>query len=203
MPKVNLISSAYPKVVQDKAVGTHFKFNIADGKTVAAKWQGIRAESMDANVAGFITNDKDVFVYHIAPEQNTESSVINFLADKIAELKTSGDNLWAYICGGWALENNNKVAEKSFNLYNSIANELEEQEVPFGMMCGKYEHGNMDNFRFFQNKLFVWGDKIKERLVKDEPLTVAKVMDKFADDYQCVEFSPDFEFEVPFKKSLR
>lgn len=200
MLKVNLISSAYPKVTQDKIVGAHRRFNIFDGKTVAAKWHGVRTENMDANIAGFIANDNDVFVYHIAPELNTEASVIKFLADKIAELKASGENLWAFVCGGWALENNNKIAEKCFNLYNSIANELEKKDIPFGMMCGKFNHGKADNFRFFQNKLFLWGDNISDKFVKGESLTPESVMKKFADKYQCLEFSPGFEFETLDKK---
>lgn len=203
MPKVNLISSAYPKVLQDKNVGAHLNFSISNGKTVPVKWQGIRSENMDANIAGIIANEKDAFVYHIAPEQNSPSSIMGFLTDKIAELKSGGEHVWAFITGGWALEKNNKVSEQSFDLYNSIANQLEEMEVPFGMMCGKYEHGKPDNFRLFQNKLYLWGDTIKNKLVKDEPLTTEKVLDKYAEDYQCIEFTPDFEFELPMFKKLR
>ena len=193
MPKINILSSAYPLVREDIVLGNAMKYKFIDGKKISTKFHGIRAEQMKANIGGALVTQRDSFAFHIAPEIESPKIVKKLLADKVEELRHSGEKVWAFLCGGWAYKQNDEVATKSFNMYTALADKLEELGVPFSMICGKFVHDESDNFRVYNDSVFAWGDAVKNKIDKGAKLSPDEIFDKFSEKYQVVELSPEID----------
>ena len=182
--------------VSEKDLNEFYKQKFADGKSILLEGHAGRAEDMNANIGGALITNKIAYIFRIAPEQESLNKLKEHLTQKIDELKLQCDKILGFVCGGWALNKNNPVAEKSFDVYNTIANKFEEKDVPFGMICGKTEGKHYDNLRIRNNRIFFWSDLTRDKLNNDEIKTSDDLITNLEKSYDYVEISPEFEIEL-------
>ena len=104
------------------------------------------------------------------------------------------DEVHGFICGGWQLDNRDKSTVQSFDLYNKIADSLDELGVKFTMVCGKEKNAPLDN-------LYSQGDKIVLsnkgfNIDKNKKLSQDDIISALEDKYQIVEKADEDIFKI-------
>ena len=97
------------------------------------------------------------------------------------------------------MELNNKDTESvaSFNLYNTIADTLDELGVNFTMMCGKKRGSAMENMYAVGDNITVWSDKFKEIFPNSSKnLSQEEIVEKLENHYQFVEQTDEHAFNI-------
>ena len=195
--KVNFIPSRYPLKKYECEIGIPIQRNLIGGKTIATGWRALRNENMNADVGGALIANKTAYVFHIAPEQQNLNRLKQLIEQKANELMSYKDKIWGFICGGWALNSNNEISKKSFDVYNTLADKMDDMNIPFGMVCGKEIGSHYDNFRLRNNTINVWSDLITDRFKDKTNIPPEEIISNLEQDYQFVEFNPEIELYCP------
>ena len=183
----------------DCKIGGMLRHRFADGKQLTTTWRGLIAEDMNANVGGAIMTNKKAFVFNVAPERQSLSKIKTIIEEKTSELMQGGNKLLGFICGGWRIDKNNDISKRSFDLYNTLADKMDDLKIPFGMICGKEIGNHFDNFRLKENNIYMWSDLIANRFSGKEPLPREDILENLEKDYEFVEFSPEIQLISPKK----
>ncbi len=197
--RIKFIPERYPLNKFECNVDIPIQRKSMNGKGLSTTWRALRSEDMNADVGGALIADKVAYVFHIAPEQQSFAKVKELIEEKANEFMLLKDKVWGFICGGWAFDNNNDVAKKSFDVYNTIADKMEDMKIPFGMVCGKEPGNHFDNFRLRENSVYVWSDLIKNRFADKVNPPQEEIINNLEKDYQFVEFNPEIELYCPKK----
>ena len=200
--KVNLLAAKYPIKKVDCAINNQLKSKFTTGKQFLTSWRGLTTEDINANVGGAIIADKLAYIFHLTPEQQNLSKLKSTIEQKAGELILTGNKLWGFICGGWALDKNNDISKRSFDIYNTLADIMDNLNIPFGMVCGKQAGNHYDNFRLKDNNIYVWSDLIKNRFEGKDVNSPDEIIDNLEQDYQFVEFNPEIELYCPKFKQI-
>lgn len=103
---------------------------------------------------------------HLAPEQQSlvtlKSGIekcILALQDKMGRVQ---EDITGILVGGRHSGN-----KESFNLFNEIANILDEFGIPFSMLCGKFDNIANDNIVIAGNKAGIWNNSLKDHSLED------------------------------------
>ncbi len=189
--KISLLEARYPIQKSDYA----FKpasMRFLSGKNFA-NWHGIVSEDLNANIGGAFITDKLSYIFNIAPEHESSANLKKLIFEKTQELISNSEKIWGFICGGWNLDMKNDLAKKSFDIYNTLADKMEELKIPFGMLCGKEAGEHYDNFRVHGNNVYVWSDLIKDRFNNKKAVPQEEIINNLEKDYQFTEFDPEIK----------
>ena len=94
---------------------------------------------------------------------------------------------------------NNRDSESvaSFNLYNTIADTLDELGVNFTMMCGKKKGSPMENMYAVGDTITVWSNAFKKMFPNGaKDLSQEEIVEKLENHYQFVEQTEGHSFNV-------
>ena len=182
---INLSKIPYPEVKNAKVVGEFHDYLIKNGGLSTAK-RGLRTESINSCTAGVLFGKNKNFMFHAAPETQPLGSIKKELAKYINKLHQSCEEIRGLICGGWALDNKDKETVRSFDLYNAIANALDDLGVKFTMVCGKEKGTSPDNIYSINDNATIWNDDFKKIL--DSPqISSDGLTELLEQNYQFVE----------------
>ena len=199
--KVNFLTNKYSVKNVDCKVGGMFRQRFADGKQLTTTWRSLMAEDMNANVGGALMTNRKAYVFNVAPERQSLSKIKTIIEEKAGELVQGGNKILGFICGGWSIDKNNDISKRSFDLYNTLADKMDDLKIPFGMVCGKEIGNHFDNFRLKENNIYMWSDLIAKRFSDKGSLSREDILENLEKDYEFVEFSPEIQLIPPLKKS--
>lgn len=125
--------------------------------------------SFDANTCSMLNlnggNNRNCLM-HLAPEQQSLNTLkaglekcILTLQDKMGHLQ---EDITAILVGG-----RHSGHKDSFNLFNEIANILDEFGIPFSMLCGKFDGIANDNIVITGNKAGIWNSSLEDKKLED------------------------------------
>ena len=183
---INLSKIAYPKPKRVKMVGDFHDYTLSNGVLADVKCS-LRTENVNSCTAGVLNAGKKNFMFHAAPEMQPLNVIKDILAKQVENLRKSCDDVRGFICGGYELDTKDAESIKSFDLYNTIADTLDELGVKFMMMCGKQKGAPMENLNIVNNNLTVWSDAFKQLFKSKEALGTDDIMSALENHYQFVE----------------
>ena len=103
----------------------------------------------------------------------------------------------AFIYGGIEFDAKNASSRGSFNLYNNLADIMEELNVPFSMLCGKKPMVKThDNMHAIDDRLTIWNDAYKEMGKNLDEIANEDKLEFLRSKYQFVETTGDDFFSV-------
>lgn len=126
----------------------------------------MRMENMNADISGVLTwanNSMLGFNIQINPKMNTDA-ILNSIREIYEQFREKENNLWGFIAGGLTNLPNEQLSAYSYDTYNKLADLYDALQIPFGMICGKLNAIQKDNVRIHTDKIFLWGDYIKNNL---------------------------------------
>lgn len=191
---VNLSKIPYPDVKNAKIVGEFHNYLINNGALSVAH-RGLRTENVNSCTAGALFGNGKNFLFHAAPELQPLHNIKNELEKFVEKLRQNGEEIKGFICGGWALDNNDMETVKSFDLYNTIANALDDLGVKFTMICGKEKNAPMDNIYATGNNLTMWNSDFK-KILENKYLSKDEIIEALEQNYEFVESNAGQELKV-------
>ncbi len=191
--KVNFLTNSYLTNKCDFKMNDLLRQRFADGKHLSILRRGLIAEDMNANVGGAIMTNKRAYIFNVAPERQSLSKIKTMMEEKVYELMQGGNKIFGFICGGWKIDKNNDISKRSFDLYNTLADKMDDLKIPFGMICGKEIGNHYDNFRLRENNVYMWSDLVAKRFSNKESLSRGDILENLEKDYEFVEFAPEIQ----------
>ena len=193
---INLSKIAYPEVKRVIDVGRCHDYLIGAGKKTATV-RSLKTENINSCTAGVLSNGKNHFMFHVAPELQPVSTIKKEIEKQVNILRETCDNVKAFICGGLELNNKDSESVASFNLYNTIADALEDLGVNFTMMCGKKKGSPMENMYAVGNTITVWSNTFKKLFPNGaKDLNQEEILEILEKHYQFVEKNEEHVFNV-------
>ena len=182
---INISKIPYPEVKNSKLVGNFHQYVIGKN-TITTNHRGLRTENIDSCTAGVLQAGSRHFMFHAAPELQPVKTVKIELARQIELLRESCDNIKAFICGGWALDNKDIGTVKSFDLYSAISEALDALDIKFTMVCGKEKGKGLDNIFSVGESVTMWNPNLNG-LPSRKNMSQEEVLDLLSREYQFVE----------------
>lgn len=193
---INLSKAAYIGGKQSKTVGQFHNYLIKNGLTSTPN-RGIRTENINSCTAGVLNAGKKNFMFHAAPEMEAIGLIKKELEKQVNILRETCDNVKGFIVGGLRLDPKDKESVQSFDLYNKIADSLDELDVPFTMMCGKEKGAPMEGIYAVNDTLTVWSNAFKNLFTpENKKLKQDEIIDLLEKKYQFVEISPEQKISI-------
>lgn len=198
MPALNInIGQGVFKEIS-REVGAHRNYTTMDAlqSTVA---HGLK--SLDANtctMVNFNTEQKVNKLWHLAPEYDVHQNfnfLLKYFREEAYKLQENFGKIRAFIYGGIEF-GSHKSNKGSFNLYNNLADVMENLDIKFAMLCGKKGIKSNDNIHVIDNKITIWNDAFKELGKNPEKLDNAEKLEFLMDRYQFVESAGDDFFTI-------
>ena len=185
-----------------KIVGDFHDYFINKGSLSPIK-RGLTTENINSCTAGVLQAGDKHFMFHAAPEMQSLKTVKSELEKQIKSLKKACDDIKGLICGGWELNTNSPQSVKSFDLYNTIADALDNLGVKFTMICGKEKDSPMDNLYSFDKKITLWNKSMKDLPTNNsKKLSEDDILDALENHYQFVEKNSDDKLNLELKSVL-
>lgn len=182
-----------------KVVGNLHDYYIQKGCLINSH-RGMRTENINSCTAGVLNAGDKHFMFHAAPEMQSLRTVKQDLEKQIRALKKTCDEIRGLICGGWELNTRSPQSVQSFDLYNAIADALDDLGVKFTMICGKEKNSPMDNLHALNKTVTLWNSSFKD--VDDTTnLSQDKILDILEDHYQFVEKNSDDKLNFELKSA--
>lgn len=144
----------------------------------------VRSENIGADVCGMIiSKNNGLFGFNIQPLQynNGYTRAFENITQKYEQLKAFGTELFGFICGGLNFKEHDKLAQSSYSLYNSIAEQFDKLQFPFGMICGKEDFDAQDNIRVFKDALYLWGNSLTDVESGNQQSIVSQLLESYND----------------------
>ncbi len=193
---INLTKAAYAGSKQAKTVGNLHNYLIKNGLTSTPN-RGVKTENINSCTAGVLNAGRKNFMFHSAPELQPIELIKKELEKQVNTLRETCDTVRGFIVGGLELNPKDKETVRSFDLYNKIADTLDELGVPFTMMCGKKKGAPLEGMYAVNDTITVWSDFFKnifspgnKKLQQDE---IIQLLEK---NYQFVEVSPEQKIQI-------
>lgn len=191
---INLSRVVYPELRHKKVIGALHDYTINNGGMVT-KNHGILTENISTCVGGVLNGNARNFMFHIAPEMQALDPLKREIAKQVELLRETCDNVRGFICGGLELNSKDKESVKSFDLYNTIADVLDELGVSFTMICGKEKGASLENIYAINDNITVWGDRFKNFFTKNTD-SKKEITDMLEKHYQFVEIPENENIKV-------
>lgn len=190
---INLVNSFNQPQKSTRMIGEFHDYLIKNGKAVTVM-RGIQTENINSCTAGVLKAGDKHFMFHAAPEMQPLGSIKQELEKQVMNLRRICDEVHGFICGGWQLDNRDKSTVQSFDLYNKIADSLDELGVKFTMVCGKEKNAPLDD-------LYSQGDKVVLsnkgfNIDKNKKLSQDDIISALEDKYQIVEKADEDIFKL-------
>lgn len=193
---INLAKFVYPETKTTKIIGNFHNYTVKNGGFANLN-RGLRTENINTCTAGVLNADKTNFMFHVAPEQQSISTIKKELEKKIETLRETCDDIKAFICGGLELNHKDPESIRSFELYNTIADAFDELGVKFTMMCGKQKGAPMDNIYAVNKSVTMWNDSFKKIFNQDSSkLSKDDILELLENEYQFVESNDAHKLSV-------
>jgi len=193
---INLSKVAYPEVKRVIDVGRCHDYLIGAGKSTATS-RSLKTECINTCTAGVLSNGKNHFMFHAAPELQPIATIKKEIERQVNILRETCDNIKGFICGGLELNNRDSESVASFNLYNTIADTLDELGVNFTMMCGKKKGAPMENMYAVGDTVTVWSNAFKKLFPQgSENLNQEEILETLENHYQFVEQNDEHVINV-------
>lgn len=142
---------------------------------------------------------KNNCLIHIAPEQQPLCSIQDGLEKCILKLQekygVAKDKITAILVGGRELIQKDAESVASFNNYNTVANSLDNLEIPFTMICGKKKGATKDNIYMVNETATIWNDFFKD-LKLNKNSTQEEITEELSKKYQFVEIAPEVPVSI-------
>lgn len=157
-----------------------------------------KTENINACIAGVVSNGKKNLMFHLAPEQQSLLTLDDIFLNKMRDFCSETDNeLDALVCGGWnSSTKNNTTTEQSINLYNKIAELLENFGVRLSLICGKKQN-ELDNLYAQKDQAILVSDSWNNYGINCNNLknkTIEEISKLLENKYETVEIHPKHEF---------
>lgn len=193
---INLSKFAYPEIKQAKLVGNFHKYTFNNGMFANVN-RGLRTENINSCTAGVLNAGKTNFMFHAAPEMQPLAGIKKEIQSKVEALRETCDEVKAFICGGLELNQKDSESVRSFDLYNTIADTLDELGVKFTMMCGKQKGASMDNIYAINENVNVWSDAFKNLFTPEfKNLSKDEILGLLEKEYQFVESNAEHNINI-------
>ena len=180
---INISQVGYPKLARTKEIGKR-ACSFYDGTRKGLNL-GIQAFNIEGDTALLLnagrTNNE---MYKLCP------NIANLKAElekRIFEMEENFGKVRAFLYGGFRLNKNDPKSVESFNLYNNLADSLDELDVPFAMICGKDRRAPLDNVYAINNNVTIWNDLFKKFVKPANTPTQEEIINTMKKDYQFVE----------------
>jgi len=138
------------------------------------------------DVSGAIYAGQNFFLgFRVNP--NILNSGNSYLTKKFAEMFKKafemGEEVKGFVCGGLSEKINVKDAVSSYVLYNRVAEIFDNNEIPFGMICGKNKSATADNISIYKTKILMCGDYLHDFFAQERktPMTLGNIPDIYDD----------------------
>lgn len=190
---INLSKIPYPQTQRARIVGNFHDYTLNKGYLTLPTLSA-RTENINSCTAGIINAGKRNFVFHAAPEAQPLGTIKDILSRKIELLRSGCDDIKALICGGWELKNNDRESIRSFDLYNTIANILDDLGVKFSMICGKEKGAPLENLYVINQTGTLWSDTFKKGY--DINSDRQKIIEQLEKNYQFVDIPEEQAIKV-------
>ena len=190
---INLSKISYPMTKGAKVLNSA-NSSISKGY-LGCVGRGVRAENISNSTVGVLNSGKRNFIFAAYPEIQPINSIKRALAQKIEELRNGCEEIHGMICGGLELNPRNNESVRSFDLYNAIADALDDLGVKFSMICGKEKNAPMESLYSFGESTTLWGGRF-DKILKDKAPTRDEVIANLENHYQFVEISPEQAVKV-------
>lgn len=181
-----------------REVGANRKYTTKDclQSTVA---HGLKSfDAYTCTMVNFNTEQKINKMWHLAPEYEVHQNfnyLLKFFKEEALKLQDQFGKIRAFIYGGVEM-GSAKHNKDSFNLYNNLADAMENLNIDFAMLCGKKGFKTPDNMHVIDNRLTIWNDKFKELGKNPEKLDKSQKLEFLTDNYQFVESAGDDFFTI-------
>lgn len=185
---INLSKIPYPQRKKLNLVGEFHKYTISKGISACMN-RGVRTENINTCVGGVLNAGAHNFMFHAAPEMQALTSIRRELSKQVESLRETCENVTGFICGGLEFNIKDKEAVQSFDLYNTIAEVLDDLGVKFTMLCGKEKGAPMENIYAINSNINVWSDSFK-KLMNKRDVSEEELQKMLEDKYQFIE-KPD------------
>ena len=191
MLSIKLTDIPHLQVRNTKIVGNFHDYLIRNGGFITSK-RGMQTENINSCTAGVLNAGDKHFMFHAAPEMQSLRTVKQDLAKFVEDLQKTCEDIHGFICGGWELNTKSPESVKSFDLYTSIADALDELGVKFSMVCGKEKGAPLDNLHAVNKNVTMWNDEFGKMIVENpENLNNTQIADILEKHYQFVELNPE------------
>lgn len=159
----------------------------------------IRSEGIRTDVTGAIYSENGgVFGFNAMPtvKYDEYKYVVKKELEKAWQyFMDLGYRMKGFLCGGVCSEGDERYSPFSYNLYSNIAEFFDEKQIPFSMICGKKETNAADNVSFHKDKIFMWGDYIRNCFNQNGKYeTNYEIINKIPNLYSDVIMNKDTEF---------
>lgn len=191
MVSINLTPNPRLQVKTTKIVGDFHDYLIRKGDFITSQ-RSMQTENINSCTAGVLCAGEKHFMFHAAPEMQPLNTIKKELEAQVENLKKYCDDIRGFICGGWELNTKNPESVKSFDLYTSIADTLDDLGVKFSMLCGKEKGAPFENLHSINKNITCWSDTFKNIIVGDKSkMSQNQIADMLENHYQFVELNPE------------
>ena len=187
MLNINISKNIYPEVKRAKEIGQNWCYTFANGGRTG-KNIGMKTYNIKTCTAFELNAEKhNNELYHLAPEQQAIHRIKEEVEKRVFRLQDTFGEVKAFLYGGVELNNKNPESVASFNLYNTLADVLDNLGIPFAMICGKKQANQLDNMYVINNNITIWNDLFKKFIKPKEAPNQEQIMDILKEHYQFVE----------------
>lgn len=193
---INIGQDAFKLVARE--VGAKSKYTVNDCIQTTPK-HGLKTLGADTcTILNLNTENNVNKLWHLAPEfapHQNFNYLLKFFREEVYKLQEQFGKVRAFIYGGVEF-NGAKENKASFNLYNNLADIMEQLNVDFGMVCGKKGFHTRDDLHVIGNKITIWNDIFKKLGKNPEKLDNSEKLEFLKDKYQFVESTADDIFTI-------
>jgi hypothetical protein len=190
--KLSSIPTQVPRSA--KVVGANHLYNIKNAG-YSASTQSLFSEGANTCVlVALNAGKKSNCLLHLAPEHQKVGSIKEELSGCIDKLKAKCEDVrekvTGILFGGIEFDSKDPQAKGSFDVYNTVANSLEDMDVPFTMICGKKKGSPKDAIFLTSTSASLWNTDLKG-LDIPQNASQEEIAKQLSSRYQFVEISPE------------
>jgi hypothetical protein len=195
--KLGSVAHSLPK--QAKCIGKDGVFAIRHGGYSTSTHALYSEGANTCLLVGLNAGKQNNCLLHIAPEDQSVSSIEKELTSCVDRVKEQSKNVKEKVCailfGGRELSKDDPESIGSFDIYNTVADVLEKLGVSFSMICGKKKGAATDNMFMRTTDIAIWNKDLKNLKIP-ENASQDDIAAALSERYQFVELSPDVTLEV-------
>lgn len=164
--KVNLLNTPVNYIAKAAIVGKDNIYTIDKARFANSTYQLVSENANTCVMLGLNGGKGNNCLMHLAPEQQPLGSLKVGIEKCIETIRGKMDNIQEEVTG-ILVGGRNSSNKDSFNLFNEVANILDDLGVPFSMLCGKFDNVANDNILISGEKVKIWNSSIKKDNIED------------------------------------
>lgn len=164
--KVNLLNTPVNYASKVAIVGKENIFTVNKAKFANSKYQLVSENANTCVMLGLNGGKANNCLMHLAPEQQPLRSLKEGIERCVEAIREKMDNVQEDVTG-ILVGGRNSSNKDSFNLFNEVANILDDLGVPFSMLCGKFDNVANDNILICEENVKIWNSSLKNKNLED------------------------------------